>query len=147
MYRKILVPLDGSERAERILNHVAELAEQFDAEIVLLTVFHPEPIVVPTEPYYKPFNYDFIQKQLADAEDYLNQQCGKLYQREIRTHARVSEGPVIETILAVARQEDVDLIAIASHGRTGLPRMIYGSIADGVLHNTDRPLLLIRSLD
>lgn len=147
MYRKILVPLDGSERAEKIIAHVAELAEQFDAEVVLLSVFQPEPVVVPTEPFCVPFYNNFFSQRLASMESYLNQQCGKLYQKEIHARARVIEGPVTETILNVAKQEDVDLIAMASHGRTGLPRAIYGSITSGILHNTERPLLLIRSLD
>jgi nucleotide-binding universal stress UspA family protein len=57
------------------------------------------------------------------------------------------EGPVVRTILDVAQRENVDLIAMASHGRTGLARVYYGSVAAGVLHQVDRPLLLIRAED
>ncbi|MCB0190866.1 MAG: universal stress protein [Anaerolineae bacterium] len=147
MYRKILVPLDGSPRAEKIIDHIMEIAEQFDAEVILLSVYQPEPVIVPIEPFCAPVDYNLIKQRLADAESYLNRQCGRLYQKEIHARARVIEGPIVETILNVAIQEDVDLIAMASHGRTGLPRMIYGSVTSGVLHNSDRPLLLIRSLD
>jgi nucleotide-binding universal stress UspA family protein len=57
----------------------------------------------------------------------------------------VTCGPVVGTILDVAKREGVDLIAIASHGRSGLPRVFYGSVAAGVLHGVNRPLLVIRS--
>lgn len=147
MYRKILVPLDGSERAEKIMVYIAELAERFETEVILLSVFQPELMPVPVRPTYIANGPDTLQQALAQAERYLNQQCGKLYHLEIHARARVVEGPVVETILSIAGQENVDLIAMASHGRTGLARMLYGSVAAGVLHNTDRPLLLIRSLD
>ncbi|MCB0163276.1 MAG: universal stress protein [Anaerolineae bacterium] len=147
MYRKILVPLDGSERAEKIMAYIAELAEQFDTDVILLSVFQPTPVPVPARPAYRPNGRNTIQQALAKAESYLNRQCGKLYLMAIHARARVVEGPVVETILSIAAQENVDLIAMASHGRTGLSRVLYGSVAAGVLHNTDRPLLLIRSLD
>jgi nucleotide-binding universal stress UspA family protein len=57
----------------------------------------------------------------------------------------VEDGPVVETILRVAERYEAGLIAMASHGRTGLGRVFYGSVAAGVLHGADRPLLLVRS--
>ncbi|MCB0137738.1 MAG: universal stress protein, partial [Caldilineaceae bacterium] len=56
-------------------------------------------------------------------------------------------GPVVTAILDVAEREKADLIAMASHGRTGLSRVFYGSVAAGILHKADRPLLLIRASD
>lgn len=56
-------------------------------------------------------------------------------------------GPVVEEIAQSAEREEADLIAMASHGRTGLARVFYGSVAAGVLHRLDRPLFLIRSLN
>ena len=58
----------------------------------------------------------------------------------------VANGPIVERIIDVAGGEDADLIAIASHGRTGLSRVFYGSVAAGLLHRIDRPLLIIRSV-
>ena len=57
----------------------------------------------------------------------------------------VADGPVVTSIINIASQEDVDLIALASHGRSGLARVYYGSVAAGILQRVDRPLLLIRS--
>ena len=68
-------------------------------------------------------------------------------EKRIETDICVTHGPVVEQIIKIADGEDVDLIAIASHGRTGLSRAFYGSVAAGVLHRIDRPLLLIRSDD
>jgi len=70
---------------------------------------------------------------------FLRQTTGNLNRK------RVEIGPVVETIITVAEGEGADLIAMASHGRTGLSRVFYGSIAAGVLQRVDRPLLLIRS--
>ncbi len=55
------------------------------------------------------------------------------------------QGPPVEAIIAMAKEENVDLIALASHGRSGLARVFYGSVAAGILHRADRPLLLIRA--
>jgi nucleotide-binding universal stress UspA family protein len=55
-------------------------------------------------------------------------------------------GPVVATIIDLAVKEKADMIALASHGRTGLPAFFYGNVAAGVLHRTDRPLLIIRSV-
>jgi nucleotide-binding universal stress UspA family protein len=59
----------------------------------------------------------------------------------------VTHGPTAKKILEMSEQEEADLIAMASHGRTGLARVFYGSVAAGVLHSADRPLLLIRSVE
>ena len=78
-------------------------------------------------------------------EDYLDDLRDKFCQKEIDAQTLVASGPVVETINRVAESENADLIAIASHGRTGLSRVFYGSVAAGILHRVDRPLLLIRS--
>jgi nucleotide-binding universal stress UspA family protein len=59
----------------------------------------------------------------------------------------LGDGPIVEEIINIADRENVDLIAMASHGRTGLPRAFYGSVAAGILHRIDRPLLLVRSVN
>ena len=59
----------------------------------------------------------------------------------------VETGPVVSVILDVAEREGATLIAMASHGRTGLGRVFYGSVAEGILHKADRPLLLIRATE
>lgn len=145
MYKTILVPLDGSKRAERILPYVEELAQKFESKLVLLQVI--EPSVVMAAPYDMGHYYDINQiERLSDeAKGYLASLQGSLSQRGMMAETIVDNGPVVTCILEEAVRKDVDLIAMASHGRSGLARAFYGSVAAGVLHQADRPLLLIRA--
>jgi len=76
---------------------------------------------------------------------YLESVCGKFREKGIASTVNVSYGPVVEGIIDIAKSRDADLITIASHGRSGLSKVFYGSVAAGVLHRADRPLLVIRS--
>lgn len=92
-------------------------------------------------------NMQLMEQREREAETYLAGLEGEYKDRGIRTRAFVQKGPVVSTIIQVAERERADLIAMASHGRTGLSRVFYGSVAAGVLHQVDRPLLLIRAVD
>ncbi len=145
MYKTILVPLDGSHRAETILAHAEALATRFQAKIVLLQVVEPSvSVVTPYDmvPYYDPKE---AERMTAEAKGYLAGKEGELAKLGIQVKSCVESGPVVTGILEVAERENADLIAMASHGRTGIGRVFYGSVAAGVLHKADRPLLLIRS--
>lgn len=145
MYQKILVPLDGSSRAERILPHVEQLALQNKAKVLLLRVVR-FPIV--TEGYAAVLVEQSVQenqRHINDATLYLGTVEGELKEKGIDTRKIVENGEIVETIIRVAQREDAGLIAMASHGRGGLARVFYGSVAAGVLHAIDRPILLIRS--
>ncbi len=147
MYERILLPLDGSKRAEAILPHVREMAHRFGATVVLLQVVEPHPIAL--APYGEPLelNASGLQQHLAGAAGYLSALEDELRREGIHVEQHVEQGPVVETIINIAIREQVDLIAMASHGRSGLSRVFYGSIAAGLLQRVDRPLLLIRSRD
>jgi nucleotide-binding universal stress UspA family protein len=143
-YKKVLVPLDGSKRAEKILPHVEELAHRYEAKVILLQVVEYQTAVSP-EGAYMPMTQTQIDELKQEAESYLTGLANSLKQKSIQCTARVVYGPVVESITNSAERENVDLIAMASHGRSGLARVFYGSIAAGILQNVDRPLLLIRS--
>jgi nucleotide-binding universal stress UspA family protein len=145
MYRKILVPLDGSQRAEAILEHVENLATHYSSTVVLLQVV--EPNVIFSSPYdaYPELNLDEAERRVAEVDGYLAKRQAELGEKGIDAQRRVEYGPVVLAILDVAAAEEVDLIAMASHGRTGLARVFYGSVTSGVLNRIDRPLLLIRA--
>jgi nucleotide-binding universal stress UspA family protein len=146
MYGAILVPLDGSKRAEAILPHAEDLAERYGATLILLRVVEPVPIRVGPEGAYSLLPED-LQGWAKQAQAYLSalqeQYCGK----GIEVQTRVVYGSPVEAITETAKSQGADLIAMASHGRTGLSQVFYGSVAAGVLHRVDRPLLLIRSRD
>jgi len=145
MYNTILVPLDGSKRAERILPHVEALARQFGAQVVLLQVV--EPVVGELSPTHVISYYDktLAEQWLREAKHYLAGVKGELCAKGIRAKTIIESGPVLSALCLVAAREKVDLIALASHGRTGLARAFYGSVAAGLLNQTRWPLLLIRA--
>lgn len=147
MYKTILVPLDGSSRAETILPHAASLAVKYQAKLVLLQVV--EPMVAMVTPYdMVPYvDQEAAERNIDEAKAYLAAKEGELRGQGIDAKAVVESGPVVAVILEVGEREKADLIAMASHGRTGLSRVFYGSVAAGILHKADRPLLLIRAQD
>ncbi len=146
MYNTILVPLDMSERAEAICPHVEELARCTRARVILLVVV--EPLQPPYGVY--PTEADLVQQvydqQVSAAQEYLAARQGAFRDKGIETEVRVVSGSVVGNILRVAEEVRADLIAMASHGRGGLARAVYGSVAAGVLQRADRPLLLVRSV-
>ena len=144
MYKTILAPLDGSKRAEAILPHLEELAKGNGSKVVFMQVVEPVMIASGAEFVFQPKEeYEVLEKQ---AEDYLAGLKGEFREKGIDASIFVTQGPIVDAIIRAAERENADLIAIASHGRTGLPRVFYGSVAAGVLHQIDRPLLLIRSV-
>ncbi len=147
MYKTILVPLDGSPRAETILPHAVSLAVKYEAKLVLLQVV--EPIVAMVTPYdMVPYvDKDAAERTMQEVKSYLAAKEGELRGEGVNAKSVVESGPVVSVILDVAEREQADLIAMASHGRTGLSRVFYGSVAAGILQKADRPLLLIRAQD
>jgi nucleotide-binding universal stress UspA family protein len=145
MYQTIMVPLDGSHRAEVILPHVENLALQFKSKVIFLQVVEP--------PFYPAqggpdgrheYLIEFKQKQ-DEITAYLAGIQQGFQNIGIEASHVVEQGTVVGTIISVAQRENVDLIAIASHGRSGLSWVFYGSVAAGILQKIDRPLLVIRS--
>lgn len=147
MYKRILVPLDGSSRAEKILVHVEEMALRFKAMVIFLQVVNPFFPVMDSYTDLLEQSMEEIKRQVEKSKSYLSAWRANFRKKGIHSRKIVEQGPVVDTIINVAQQEEVDLIAMASHGRSGLSRVFYGSVAAGILHRIDRPLLLIRVLE
>jgi len=145
VYKIILVPLDGSKRAEVIVSHVESLASCLGSEVVLLVVI--EPSTPMTTPHGSLLDIEAVEREVEYSEAYLAELKERFQGKGINVRSFVEYGPVVENIIKVAERERVELIAMASHGRSGLARVFYGSVAAGVLQRVDRPLLLIRSND
>jgi nucleotide-binding universal stress UspA family protein len=142
MYAKILVPLDGSEFAEAALPHVRALAKCTGAEIILLRVVRqsvrayaaPDPLL------YQPIQEDTT----AECADYLEVVAAELKAAGHKVTTETGTGPVAETILEFAQGLGADLIAMSTHGRSGLARWFIGSTADKVMRAATLPVLLTR---
>jgi nucleotide-binding universal stress UspA family protein len=146
MYKKILVPLDGSDRAEAILPHVEELAKRFDSQVIFVRVVEGDYFVPGYQEVVDISGYEQeYARRKKEVETYLEEINRRFTAKEIDTKTVISYDSVVQSILATAESEEVDLIAVASHGRSGLARAFYGSVASGVLNRIDRPLLIIRS--
>ena len=145
MYKKILVPLDGSKRAEAILPHAAEMATRYGAEIIFLRV---EELFVMLE-WDEVVDLDNCRERFNErktaSEAYLSQIETEFQDNGIRADARVVNGPVVKSILNAAEELNADIVLMASHGLGGLFRTFYGSVTAGVLQKIDRPLLIIRT--
>ena len=151
MYQTILVPLDGSARAEHILPHVENLAIQYKSKVIFIQVMEPLQIANPSLHMTSALT-DTVKESLKDfnrryeeINTYLSGRQGEFREKGIEVRKFVEQGPVVETIISVAQRENVDLIAMASHGRSGMSRVFYGSVVSGVLQQIDRPMLIIRS--
>ena len=144
MYHKILVPLDGSKRAEKILPHVEELSIRYKAKVIFLQVVEYKTVPT-TEGVFIDLTEQEFDHAKKQARAYLQGVQGEFREKNIESQTHVTYGPVAARIISMAAQEDVDLIALASHGRGGLSRVFYGSVAAGLLHRVDRPMLIIRS--
>lgn len=142
MYRRVLVPLDGSGLAETILPFIEQIAGPLDMEIVLLRVIPLTPLDVVAlakearagEP---------IMKEI-DAQGYLEPLVGMLKAKGIRAGARVRIGEPPMEIVAAAKELGSDLIAMTTHGRSGLGRLLFGSVAEEVLRSAPIPVFLMR---
>ncbi len=143
MYKKILVPLDGSEIAKKALDQAEKLAKVFESEIVLFQVVPFMPIYGSPE-LVTPLVIDEKQKELA--EKYLFDLAEDLKMKGFKVRGMVRTGQqVAGEIIDFAKEEGVDLIVMCTHGRSGISRWVLGSIALKILTRAETPILLIRS--
>jgi len=146
MYKKILVPLDGSALAETVIPHVTELAQGQGSKIVLLSVLG-EPMLSKADPHAIPTSMgsDQFYKAIEERESYLRDIVTRLTELGLEAEFIIEHGPVVSTISGVADREDVSVVVIVSHGRTGVAHTVYGSVAAGLLYQVLQPLLVIRA--
>ena len=143
MYKKILVPLDGSELAKKALDEAEMLANCFGAEIILFQVVPFMPIYGSPE-LVTPLIVD--EKQKEAVEKYLANLTEELRKRGLRATAMVRTGQQVALeIIDFAKEAGTDLIVMCTHGRSGITRWVLGSIALKVLTRAETPILLIRS--
>jgi len=148
MYRKILVPLDGSKLAECVLPHVEALVKGGQVQEVVFARVH-EPFrmfsgaadVVLTEREIARID----SEQKAAAEKYLKEVVNRVRLDDLKPRAELLRGVVTESIAEYAAKNGVDLIVIATHGRSGVSRWVWGSVADRILRTSCVPVLMVRA--
>jgi nucleotide-binding universal stress UspA family protein len=145
MYKKILVPLDGSELAKKGLEEAEKLAKIFDSEIILFQVVPFMPIYGSPE-LVTPLIVDEKQKEVA--EKYLSNLTEELKKRDFKVASMVKTGQqVAMEIIDFAKESGADLIVMCTHGRSGITRWVLGSVTHKVLTRAETPILLLRSKD
>ena len=146
MYEKILIPLDGSELAECSLQHAKAIAQGCNvADVIVLRVI--EPLSTQTISALAEAGDDSIRKaeeqNRQDAEGYVLKVMNNLRTQGIASQAVTVEGRVADELLSYTEKNNVDLIVMSTHGRSGLSRFFFGSVAEKVSRHSRVPVLLI----
>jgi nucleotide-binding universal stress UspA family protein len=150
----ITVPLDGSEIAESVFPHVRMLAEQRSAEpvdVVFLRIC--EPAVIPS--YYSPelsgvpLNWgDYMQQEMARSKKAAAEYLAKVQKQfeggNIKVRTEILEGKAGDEIVNFAVKNPMNLIVMATHGRSGLSRLVYGSVAANLIHGVHNPIFIVK---
>lgn len=145
MYKRVLIPVDGSDLAESIVPFILQIAGPLDLDVILLRVNPPIPPIAFEGTRY--FEVDDIEARREEAQLYLDRLGVSMRSAGIRVHTRVRRGDPVQEILAATGEEGADLIAMTTHGRTGPARLLWGSVAEGVLRNAPVPIFLLRQTD
>jgi nucleotide-binding universal stress UspA family protein len=146
MYKKILVPLDGSELAECVLPHVESIAKGCSVESVVLVRALDTYLPSPAYAYIG----ESLRKEMEEnnekaAGEYLDEVAGRVNLDGIEVQKQLLTGRAAESIAEYAIKNDVGLIAIATHGRSGVSRWAWGSVADRILRSACVPVLMVRA--
>lgn len=157
-YQHILLPLDGSELAAGALPHAEALATLAKARLVLLQVVPSTAMIasetaaaspglgLPTvDPFVTSGQLETIEETIAsEANTNLGSVATALRANSLQVDTVILQGSPADAILTYAKNEHIDLIVMATHGRTGIARALFGSVAESVLHHATCPVLLVR---
>lgn len=143
MLPKILVCLDGSSLAEQILPFATEVALGCGSRVVLLEVtLPPSATIEPLTGFYRTTPIEKILREEAESRTYLQRVAQRLRKKGLKVSSVTMPGDPGATIVSYAKENAVDLIALSTHGRSGLGRLAFGSVADFVLKRSGLPILI-----
>ena len=145
MYKKVLVPLDGSDLAECMLSHLKSLFK--DGSVGEITLLNIVAIDIPwAEMEVGHFDFNGLRKQvISSSKEYLAKVESRLSAEglKVKTVSMEANRPA-ETITEYAKKQGMELIIMATHGHSGFKKLLLGSVASGVLNQSPVPVLLIR---
>jgi nucleotide-binding universal stress UspA family protein len=142
VFKRAVVALDGSPVAEAIIPFILEIAGPLDMEVVLVRVNRPIPPEVIEGSRH--VTVEDPEASRVDAEEYLAPVAVELRKKGVRASTQVRRGDPAEEIVLAARDSDAGLIAMTTHGRSGLGRLLFGSVAEAVLRESRLPVFLMR---
>jgi len=143
MYKRMLVPLDGSELAELVFGYAKELAGRLDVDLILLHVSGSgEHDLLPIHRAYIERAAEILRRQSEEVQEKTRSKPGG---KELEVRGELAEGHAAEEILRYADKNHIDLILMATHGRSGVKRWAMGSVADKVLRASKVPVWLVRA--
>lgn len=142
--KKILVPIDFSDYSKAALKYAVEFNERFHAVIILVYVV--EPVIYPADFSFGQVALPSMETELRDrGQQQLESLIEKEIPKETKAQAIIRSGKPFIEIIKVAREENVDLIIIATHGHSGIEHILFGSTAEKVIRKSPCPVLSIRS--
>jgi nucleotide-binding universal stress UspA family protein len=146
--QRILVPVDGSPAAEIALAQARTIAQEQDAELLLVRVVEPlsgwqQALLAENGASTE----EVDRARWHEAEAYIATHCTALAAAQVRASGRLFHGSAGHTLVNLLQQEAFDLVVMSTHGLSGYSRWVYGSVAGKVLHNTPCPLLLLRTVE
>ena len=143
MYKKILIPLDGSKLSEHALEHLNAVAMADDSpSIILLRVAEPTTALIAGGSYALELAAEAKEQAKADAHEYLTKIANDLKKKGMNTETVVTDGVPADDILSYATENKVDLIIMSTHGRSGVTRWFFGSVAEKVIRHSTVPVLI-----
>ena len=144
LFRRILVPLDGSERSAAILPYITELTNKLEFEVVLLRVIEPGKHVHTIGGLnYIPYKDQDIDKAKTSAQRYLDNVNSKLTGAKATVKSEVRVGDAAREIIRLAAEQDCSLIALSSHGYSGIEAWVHGSITGKILQASKQSLMFV----
>ena len=146
MYKKMLVPIDGSLRSEVVVRHAAETAKALGCSVRLLTVVDltkKNGQKTASDSSDEAASLAWVESEIEQAEGYLSPVAERLCEQGLSPEMEVRFGNPGEEILKAASEYGSDIIAMATRSRRGVARLVFGSVADQVLRESHVPLLLI----
>ncbi|WP_294346822.1 universal stress protein [Prosthecochloris sp.] len=139
--RRILCPVDFSDASRKAVRYAHEFAKGMGASLVLLNVVEPRPMAVDMSLSYVPLEEDLEKAAKEDLEEIIRTER----EQGVEVQADVQIGTPSETILEKAEELDVNLIIVGSHGKTGLSRILMGSVAESVVRKAKCPVLIVKA--
>jgi len=142
--RKILCPVDFSENSEHALDYAIAFAEANKARLQILHVMEPPVYAMPSYPVVSDFAVEAVREFRKSCEDRLQELTERVRERYPDIESSLVTGTPFIEIIATAKEEDVDLLVLGTHGRTGLAHMLVGSVAEKIVRKAPCPVLTVR---